>query len=291
MYDAQTNRVFFSGVLPYEAKATWENIRQLLADRNIYAEHIIGTKDIWARDYMPVQVGENSFVKFKYRPDYLVKTDNKQYITTYPKCSFLDDKEIVCCDVVLDGGNIVVCGNKVILTEKVFRENNLPPHEITKRIEEAFGKQVIYIPCDPHEIAECEALDELPLCHADGMVHTIDNETILLANYVDYDLSFRKQLLARLKPYFKIKEFQFGEARTENSWIYINYLQIGQVVLMPCVGEPADDIAAEQLKKILNVSEVVKVDSKELTFNKDNGGGSLHCISWNVYDPTIQSEG
>ena len=36
----------------------------------------------------------------------------------------------------MDGGNVVVCGNKMILTEKVFAENaDMQPFEITKKVE------------------------------------------------------------------------------------------------------------------------------------------------------------
>lgn len=162
-------------------------------------------------------------------------------------------------------------------------------YEITKRIESASGKQVIWIPCDPNEIAECEKRNELPLCHADGILHAIDENTILLSNYIDYDPEYRLKLLERLSPYFNIKEFQFGDIRTENSWIYINYLQVGNVVLMPVVNEKADDVAAEQLKEFLQVESVIQIDSCELTFEASDGniGGSLHCISWNVFDSSI----
>ena len=30
-----------------------------------------GTKDIWAVDYMPVQIQDDEFVQFVYNPDYL----------------------------------------------------------------------------------------------------------------------------------------------------------------------------------------------------------------------------
>lgn len=51
-------------------------------------------------------------------------------------------------------------------------------------------------------------------------------------------------------------------------------------------------MAAGQLKEFLQVDSVIKIDSCELTFDaevdKDNVGGSLHCISWNVYDSSLK---
>lgn len=289
MQDNKTNRVFFSACLTESYRSCAKAIKDALRENGIVVEKKIrNTKDIWVRDYMPIQIGENKFMRYTYRPDYLWKVDsNRQYITDNAICDFLTGKEIVDCNVVLDGGNVVVCGNKMILTEKVFAENaDLQPFEITKRIEQASGKQVIWIPVDPHEVEEARRNNELPLCHADGILHAIDEGTILLSNYQDYDLDYRAKLLERLSPYFKIKEFGFGDKKSDNSWIYINYLQVGKVVLMPILNEPADELAVEQLKEYLQVDTIVKIDSNELTFNAadHNVGGSLHCISWNVYD-------
>lgn len=78
-----------------------------------------------------------------YRPDYLWKVEsNRQYITDNAQCDFLTGKEIVDCNVILDGGNVVVCGNKMILTEKVFAENaDIQPFEITKGLSKPAGSK------------------------------------------------------------------------------------------------------------------------------------------------------
>lgn len=295
MEDYKTNRVFFSACFTEKYRKCAKAIKNALSENGIVIEKKIrNTKDIWARDYMPIQVGKNKFMRYIYHPDYLVKVDKyRQYITDNPICDFLKDKEIVDCNVVLDGGNIVVCGNKMILTEKVFAENaGLSPFEITKRIESASGKQVIWIPVDPHEVEEAQKNNSLPLCHADGILHAIDEETILLSNYRDYDLAYRSKLIERVSPYFKIKEFEFGDKQTKNSWIYINYLQVGNVVLMPILNESADELAAEELREYLQVDTILKIDSNELTFDAAdfNVGGSLHCISWNVFDSGNKEE-
>ncbi len=292
MIDSKTNIVFFSSQLSANYRSCKKDILEALKENGVQVGmNIRATKDIWARDYMPIQIDNYRFVRYKYNPNYLIKKGMSKYVTDKPDCPFLKDKDIVECNLTLDGGNIIVCGNKVILTEKVFTENSyLSPFEITNRIEKAFDKQVIWIPCDPHEIEFAKANNELPLCHADGILHAIDEETILLSNYIDYDLDFLTKLFERLSPYFKIEEYSFGDKSSVNSWIYINYLQIGKVVLLPTVGEPADDMAIVKLKSLFhNHITIVKIDSKELTFDAKDGnvGGSLHCISWNIYDSSI----
>jgi hypothetical protein len=41
---------------------------------------IEGTKDIWIRDYMPIQLSDDKFLVYKYDPDYL-KDSGKEYLT------------------------------------------------------------------------------------------------------------------------------------------------------------------------------------------------------------------
>lgn len=136
MQDNKTNRVFFSACLTEGYRSCTKDIKNALRENGIVVEKKLrNTKDIWARDYMPIQIGENKFMRYTYRPDYLWKVEsNRQYITDNAQCDFLTGKEIVDCNIVLDGGNVVICGNKMILTEKVFAENaDLQPFEITKK--------------------------------------------------------------------------------------------------------------------------------------------------------------
>src|SRR5690242_16050060 len=79
------------------------------------------TNDIWCRDYMPVQVGEATFCQFVYDPDYL--RGFQHLVTPADKCRlpFMDNLRRE--PIVLDGGNVVASRTKVVLTDKVFREN------------------------------------------------------------------------------------------------------------------------------------------------------------------------
>ena len=39
-------------------------------------------KDIWTRDFMPIQLEENVFLKYQYAPDYLVKIEKEKNHTS-----------------------------------------------------------------------------------------------------------------------------------------------------------------------------------------------------------------
>ncbi|MBR6035419.1 MAG: hypothetical protein IKP41_00480 [Bacteroidaceae bacterium] len=85
---------------------------------------------IWARDYMPVQVRKDKFVRFCYAPDYLRESPEYKPDTS----AVLSELgiEVIDSDIVLDGGNVVSCGDKVILTDKIIRESRVKslPHKM-----------------------------------------------------------------------------------------------------------------------------------------------------------------
>ena len=87
---------------------------------------------VWTRDYMPLQVCRDRFVLFRYEPDYL---------NNYPEYKPQVDEIIgglgvdVChSSINLDGGNVISCGDKVIVTDKIFKEN--PQLTSTKLLDE-----------------------------------------------------------------------------------------------------------------------------------------------------------
>ena len=46
-----------------------KKFEELLIKSNIKHDWLIGTKDIWAVDFMPIQIGKNEFIQFDYQPD------------------------------------------------------------------------------------------------------------------------------------------------------------------------------------------------------------------------------
>lgn len=69
--DQLTDAVFFSELLPMRCPELYFYLSQTLKDNNIEHRLLAGTKDIWCRDYMPIQTAEKRFVFYKYNPDYL----------------------------------------------------------------------------------------------------------------------------------------------------------------------------------------------------------------------------
>ena len=64
----------------------------------------------------------------------------------------------------------------------------------------------------------------------------------------------------------------------ERSWAYINFLQIGNLVLVPQLGIPEDEQALQQIMAAMPRCKVIGVPALEAV----RKGGALNCISWNV---------
>lgn len=72
--DSQTNFVFIADTLSAKYPEFAKEFVSKLEQAKIPFDVLPKTKDVWAVDYMPIQVSENKFVRFTYKPDYLIST-------------------------------------------------------------------------------------------------------------------------------------------------------------------------------------------------------------------------
>ena len=130
---------------------------------------------------MPIQIDESRYVSYKYTPDYL-QDKTGLLLQTNPKEVFQTDSNrlqpilnnCIEIDLVLDGGNVVKCGDKIVMTDKVFVENKDKTHaEVQRKLEEAFQCEVVFIPWD--EKGE-------PYGHSDGIIHYLGDNRVLMTN-------------------------------------------------------------------------------------------------------------
>lgn len=104
--------------------------------------------------------------------------------------------ECVSTDIVLDGGNVVKCGDKVIMTDKIIDENPMRFYrDILRELENHFRAQIVLIPRDRYG-------------HADGMVRWIDGNRVLMNNYADFDPKLGKEVKAALFEHFTVEELR-----------------------------------------------------------------------------------
>lgn len=271
--DSLTNTVFLSQWLPSECPVLYQDLERVLKEHAVDYRILGNTNDFWCRDYMPVQIGENRFVSYKYNPDYLQAKYKRRFITDAKKVrniDFLQQAEMVELDLVLDGGNVVKCGDAVVMTDKVFAENkDKTATEVQRLLEEAFRCEIVFLPWDKRE----------RYGHSDGIVHYIGGGKILLTNYDDFDKTFAQAYLRILEKYFEVIILKYNVKKHHKySWAYINYLQVGNLVLVPQLGIPEDEQALEQISKVLPNCKIVGIPALESV----RKGGALNCISWNV---------
>ena len=176
--DKETNKVYFSSLIKTEKyQGFWNTLESILVKHKVHFDFIEGTRDIWCRDYMPIQVNKKQFVQFKYFPDYCLTHEHIGELTIQRELEFEYPRRtnIKLVDLTLDGGNVVKSNNKAILTEKVFTENrNRLPESVIKMLRKALGvAELHFIPVQPYDYTG----------HADGMVRFLNENTLLVNDY------------------------------------------------------------------------------------------------------------
>lgn len=268
--DADTNIVYISSWLKDECPHFYPHFLEALKENDIPFKIMKRTNDIWARDYMPIQIYDNRFVQYSYNPDYLQeKQEDRKSITDVDAVCQEIGIECVKTDLIIDGGNVVKAGQYIIMTEKVYKENpNLTPAEIRNQLRKLFHCDLIMLPWDKNE----------KYGHADGIVKAIDDHTVLLTNYADYDSQTAERFSKILSQYFDVKTLHYSETSNDLNWAYINFLRVGDVIILPGLNIPEDQQALQQIKRYYPSCKVVQIDSSEVV-KKD---GALNCITWNI---------
>lgn len=273
VFDADSNTVYISGRLESEHPDFYNRFVNILSSIGIPYCVMQNTNDIWARDYMPIQIYEDHFVQYCYNPDYLRNSDSEEDRES------ITDNDIVCkelgiscykSELIIDGGNVVKVGDYIIMTDKVYSENShLTPDIVRKQLKEIFHANIIMLPWDKYEIYG----------HTDGILRAIDNRTVLMTNYEDYDPVFAARFEKILKEHFEVKKLKYGSSkRYKDRWAYINFLHVGKHIIIPGFGVPEDKEALEQIQEYYPECSVHQIECSEIV----DKGGALNCITWNI---------
>lgn len=171
--NSQNINIYFSSLLKQQFPNLTVNLEKELNSQKIAFSYLTYTKDIWCRDFMPIQIGKDEFVLFNYFPSYLkgasqLRSDNKKVCEKH-------GINYTFSPVILDGGNVVRFNDKAILTDRIFTENKTKIGDSTllNNLEKSLKAEVIIIPTEEDDI----------IGHADGMVRFLDNKTVLVNDY------------------------------------------------------------------------------------------------------------
>jgi agmatine deiminase len=256
-------------------------------------------EDIWIRDWAPfigIDVdGNRVAAKMIYDPPYFEEKDRKYAeadneagyeIAGYFKYKILE------YPAVWDGGNLTHNGNnKGIVTENLLEDNEFMRDENIMFV-------IANLQLEDLSVIEAEPGDETK--HTDGFIRFIDEKTLMIAAYPDKyykgEQLISEEELAESREFMDSAAEQYAEEfniiRVTNSipsskitegmpsavGNYINFLRLGDKVLIPQYGFREDEAAYDEFAKFFGKANVIKI-SKDISKLADLGG-VLNCFSW-----------
>lgn len=274
--DNKANFVYIADTLHVKFPSFYKELTTAFDEHGIDWDILKGTKDIWVRDYMPIQVSEDKYVRFTYRPDYLTQ-DEESAKTISDVDAICDELKIepVKSNIVLDGGNISRWDDKVLMTTKVFTEN--PKRKESELIGELKDllevNNIFFVPVEEKDW----------LGHIDGMARFIDSRKVLInslekekkADYIDFLMCLHNAGL-------EWEEFPFNPYNNK-SWndangIYLNYLELSEYIVLPVFGLDSDKEAIAESEKIFRGRKIIPVMANQPA--KENG--VINCLTWSI---------
>lgn len=274
----EINFVYLSELLQSDKRFadTCLQLIQILNKHSIDYGLLKSTKDIWCRDYMPIQVEKEQFVQFRYEPSYL-----KGYL------NLQSDPRIVCkankinpqfSKINLDGGNVVNWNNRAIVSDRIFVEN--PDYrsksKLVGEIEKLLNVEVIIIPQINSDMTG----------HADGMVRLVNQNTILGNNREQEFKYWKNRINKALKEYkldyIDIPFFEHKDKKHKYNALgcYVNYLEIGNLIILPVfeIEGNMDNEVFELFKAIFPDRIIETINYNEIGLY----GGLLNCTTWTI---------
>lgn len=288
------NTIFFSRKLKDQYPHIAREIEHSLMENGIKANWLDHTNDIWARDYMPLQLNENDFVHYNYYPDYLMGSLEDRASITNPirleqQLLIARGKMVLNLPLIMDGGNAVFTDRHIVMTQKVLFENKLSKLNNEKTIVELIykhtGLEPLFILWDAPKWNREKKVEKYG--HADWLVRYLGGSSNMVIVAVNEEITMKvsESAIDKLTEAgcYDVRRFKL-EHPTSNSWAYLNYVQINNVILMPTVAEEDNDKEAEEkLAQLFRESgqnvKIVPIDCQDLI----KAGGALHCISWNIH--------
>lgn len=274
--DNKTNFLYLADTLPKKYPSFYARFENLLNDCKINFKLLPQTKDVWAVDYMPIQIDVNKFVRFVYNPIYL---QSKKYLKTISDVDTICELigiETIKSNIVIDGGNVTKTTDKVIMTDRIFKDNpTFERKELINELQKHFQiEKLFFVPEQPKDFTG----------HSDGMVRFIDEQTVIVNDYKGekeefsraFEIAIHNTGLDYIKiPYNPYSNKNYNQANGD----YINYLQMENTIFIPTFGIEEDEQVVKQFEQIFAGQNIKTIESNEIA----NQGGILNCITWNIY--------
>lgn len=269
--------VYLSELLMSKFPETCKNLIAILEKHHVKYSFIKGTKDIWCRDYMPVQTESGKFIQFRYEPSYLKgEKEWEDSRSDVKEICRLNNINATFSDINLDGGNVLICDGRAILSDRIFSENpNYEKDSLINELSKLLECEIIIIPAQKGDYTG----------HADGMVRFVDRNTILgnkLADeYKYWQKGMQKVIDTNNLTYIDvpfITDIKDPKHPGSAIGIYVNYLEVNDLIVMPIFNRDEDRQVLEILQRTFPNKTIETIDYNDVA----KEGGLLNCTTWVV---------
>lgn len=278
--DHQTNTVYFAEDTQEEYPEQYAGLRSIIESAGYKVKLLEGTMDFFCHDYMPIQIAKNDFMHFVFKPDkYIDKKKEYQYISNPVLIAMTNQLPAPRHNpIVLDGGNMIRWNNKVIITDRVYKDN---AHQfsskevIRKELEKSLQCNVIIIPGYTGEETG----------HADGLIRFIDANRVFINEIKDEpETDWLDEFLSVLEDnnmsYVELP-CPMEENQDSAVGLYINYLHVGKLIIVP----QFDGLMGDNEKALQIIKNAFPSSYRIVPFEADwiaGFGAVFNCISWGI---------
>ena len=270
--------VYVSALLKAKFPNAYRNLMAVLDKHGVEHKELEGTKDIWCRDYMPVQTPSGKLVQFRYDPSYLKgEPEWEASRSNVREVCRLNGFAPVFSDINLDGGNVLLCDGRAIISDRVFDEN--PEYSdkeaLVEELSTLLESEVIIIPSIRSDYTG----------HADGLVRFVDGNT-LIGNDRSVEYKYWVEKMNKVLEQYHLEyidcpfiyDYKDVKHPEHAIGIYVNFLEVGNLIVIPAfnVTGNKDDEAKAAIKQAFPGKAIEQIDFNEVALE----GGVVNCATW-----------
>lgn len=277
--DYQKNVVYLSSLLKTENyKQVYADLISVLRGAGLNPSFIDNSRDLWCRDFMPVQISSESFVRFRYFPKRYLNYNNFEQLTRQNELKYnkLTVSEIADADLFLEEGDMVYDDTILFISENVISNNpGKSVDDIIRIIRETMqAEKLIFVPGLPES--------DIPL---NCMLRIFDKDTILTNDFSSESDKWRSRFFSRVERADRqVIKLPFSRQGTEGHFqSYLTYVRVGNMILFPLFHNKSDDQAAYKIFNLLLRGSSVKIELFDASLIKDSARG-LNNMLWCVME-------
>jgi agmatine deiminase len=178
-------------------------------------------------------------------------------------------------DINLDGGNVLLCDDLAIISDRVFSENqDWNREKLVNELSRLLECEIIIIPSENDDMTG----------HADGMVRFVNRDTILGNNLNEEYKYWREGMQKVIEKYgLKYINMPFFEPHDPKHplsaiGVYVNYLEVNNLIVLPIFGRDEDKQAIAIITETFPNRVIETIDYNDVAYE----GGLLNCTTWVV---------